>query len=359
MSIDAIERYRNNLKKFGDYIRQEVNRFYQNEEMALKLKPIVDQISNASNHIKQEKEKIRQSVRTCEQALRNGKDLDLDAISFSVESLPEFPDLLPFYKNILDEIPLVFLNDLTQLKRLANNFIQTKKKLSNTVTNISQINSLSLSLPFGDDPKPSLNSIELPSVSNTIFSAPNISDLPKPDFNTLPHKSSVENTTPALELSFPRSSSPIPLPDSIVDEPLSSSTLLDIIPSNNKTKDNPISPIGKPFQPVIDLKAICAENVKNSHQKNTLSAIGESVRKNSNDLKLETDPIRAPNNPIPRFAKQKTMAESIPMVSAPPVVEAPKPILNQAQSKLLVKLKEKYPHMSESVVINFICLQNI
>ena len=114
---------------------------------------------------------------------------------------------------------------------------------------------------------------------------------------------------------------------------------------SNKTKEKPISPIGKPIQPVIDLKAICAEKVKNNSLKpNILPNIGDIFSSKPMESKLETDPIRAPNNPIPRFAKPATVVTETVVT---PIVEVPKTALNTAQSRLLIKLREKYPQMSE------------
>ena len=368
IAIEYIEKFQLNLKKYGDFIRQEANRFYSNDSMSKKLQPIVEQLTSASAQAKEEKEKIRQSVATARQQIKVNKDFDLDNFTLDSISLPDLPDLLTFYKSILDGIPTVFLSDLSQLKRMANDLIQNKIPVSS---------GLSIGLSFGGESSSPLKAVHpLPSASNSMFAVPpKISELPKPDFNTLPLKPSseaipIKEPPPALDLNFPRSLSPIPLPHSIIEDSTPSPPLLDII-TPAQMKERSISPIGKPVQqlPMIDLKDIFAASSLRNGQNNTLSAIGESLRPKA-ETKLETDSIRAPLNPIPSFMKSpiKPVAEAKsppPQVTSPPPADSPpvtlppasafmpsvipvaKPVLNQAQSKLLIKLKEKYPTLSE------------
>lgn len=320
-AMDYIDKYRLNLKKYGDYIREECNRFYQNETIAKKLEPIVEQITQASFKAKEEKERIRDTITSTQMILNEEINANLDVLPFDYNCLPQFPDLLSFYKSILDEIPLIFLADLTQLKMFANKYIQTKKQ-----SNVEQ--SLTNGSAYEE-----LNTFQ--TLSNPLFRSPNIEDLPHNVFgiddkfnnNFLSEDKTSQSVN---ELPFPKNVNTLP------NNPfnhLSNGITSNVEPKSSTPKPNEkaIPPIGQPLQTqVIE----CAENNGVSNE-STIEAKAETI-----------DPI------VSKCETKNTAFSQNSLVNSSS--NALKPNLSQAQSKLLVKLREKYNHLSEDLLINSI-----
>jgi hypothetical protein len=345
-AIDYVEKYRINLKRYGDYIKEECTRFYQNETIAKKLEPIVEQITQASNKAKEEKERIRDEISAKKTLLNEENNANYDISAFDYNCLPEFPDLLSFYKSILDEIPLVFLTDLTHLKKFAKKYIETKKQ-----SNIDQ--SLSTSSAFNN-----LN--QFPIVSKP-FCAPSIADLPKPDFSLFGaqetgfsiHLNSTENdnisSKSANQMSFPkRSSSPIltslpsldTLSHNIKVSPNASTPNSLVKQSNEKS----ISPIGQPLQTLSSNESKVIREEKSNHQNNESKLVinAQQIHSNSSNLgPKQSYSSQTTNVSLNQKSSQNTSSES--SISK----------LSAAQIKLLAKLKEKYTDLSELVIILF------
>lgn len=121
-ALDSIEKYKNDLKIYSDYIAIELKRFEQNEVMSQKLRAIVEQISDAKNRVKEEEERLE-----AYKALQNTNELDEnDVFFFDGKRLPQLPDLLQFSNSFIEEIPVEFLSDVNLMKNSAKELNEHK-----------------------------------------------------------------------------------------------------------------------------------------------------------------------------------------------------------------------------------------
>ena len=209
LALDYIEKYRNDLKKYGDYIRLECTRFYQNHLMATKLEPIVEQITEASNKAKAEKVKIRTKIAAQKLMLSEEINPKYDVFVFDYKSLPQFPDLLNFYKNIIDEIPVEFFDDINLIKRSAKEFIKWKSSIvSNEVNGDNDLNY--------DSVKPDEQEFDIPVITEKCEMKSNESEVKELKISedkfasiSLPNDSSIETSLPVIPLPFTSNDSTI------------------------------------------------------------------------------------------------------------------------------------------------------
>ncbi|XP_054168788.1 myosin-G heavy chain-like [Oppia nitens] len=444
LAIDYIRKYETLVKEYGVSIRDECNRFVKNPDMTKKLEPIVEQMKQCLKRAGDERKRIEEMVKNKRDLLMkkniiggdyDGDDDDLpdfDDIDFTINPLPDLPELLKFYKSILDEIPDMYLADMSKMQRsitmmaninINNNNNNNHQQSINHSSMTAKDNTLNKSLLFDNNclpfPSPSSASVEhsLAAVSKSLFvTAPtslitqtsqtadqslstssgkkmsdiftafsnstqksqpiNIFSSLKPSAKTTDNNSNNNNpmsssSATALELTFPTNHSPV---DSTFGNKLLDSTPLASIGIN--------SSIHHPVMPINDL-------FSNHHQKqNDLPAIGEPlIRKAKGPAGgggPEADSIRAPRS-APDFGQKviqtknnnntnhnssgasvvsmasvvrpssaaatessaSSAAAAVPKSSSSSTV-----VLNQAQSKLLAKLREKYPNLSADILVD-------
>ncbi|CAG2114735.1 unnamed protein product, partial [Medioppia subpectinata] len=219
------------------------------QDISLKDKIVLQDLKNIFD-----KEKLKKLFAAKRETIKEDVTVEFDDLVFDPKSLPEFPDLFEFYKTILDEIPLIFFNDLSQIKRFANNCVQqsieSRSEQKKPTVGDQLPSTLAPTLP----PPTTSSSLytppeySLPTCAQTLFSmSPNVKDLPKPDFSLLTSKDNTMNALPlkpaepavtsALELTFPRNPSPIPiysqLPNTSADTLLNTCSRMNGIQSSN------------------------------------------------------------------------------------------------------------------------------
>ncbi|XP_054160005.1 uncharacterized protein LOC128958215 [Oppia nitens] len=208
------ELYKNLLHTYGQCMQNECNRYLNHEDMAYRLRPLVEQLTIATDWFKRQKKYIRQQTAILKRRVNETTDgvvdftdidNDLDVL-FDRTAVPDLPNVLKFYQSIIDEfVPKIAIQtqDIVvnvvedTLECESNDNMNTKTVInitdnpvnSHPVNDISPVKNISPDIRLIDNNKPIDYMIDTkPSMTKT-----------DDDNNNIDERQEVTNTkTPAI-----------------------------------------------------------------------------------------------------------------------------------------------------------------
>ncbi|CAG2172214.1 unnamed protein product [Oppiella nova] len=379
---------------FGVYVREEYDRFAAIPAMAKKLEPIMDQMRRAFATIDELKDRLKYGSdgkrdingNVEEKAVVTGEWHELVEV---VHCLPEFPDLLAFYKSVLDDIPISLPS--AQLQVLSSCYrrpltsqpspLQHMSSPSQVVTDMapkpqglrrprlpmSATNDIAVKA-MAPDVKPvivSVNTAAKTMPSNAVkLVAPTVRPVitsPGNTVKTLPYNAD-KRIAPAVHPMVSNTAKTMPSNDV---KPMAPTTPPPVVPNDNAMKTMPSSAVEpsvrpkvvKPTAPPVSRpqpKTTPTPAVNGVQMKRLMVPMADNSAKNVSD---ESD-VRPPRGPPPFGAKRKPMgAVAVPSVPNSPQsttgARSVAPLVPKGpQIKLLAKLRDKYPDLSDELLMD-------